>query len=197
MPRESSFHHYLRQVVLILCLMCCQSQNIWASSGELYSEDVIDIESSVSTTKKTNFLINASQFIHWPETNIHHLLSKHFELCILDMSDSGEELAYLDGKVIGQQELLIKRITDMENMEACRLVYIRGNRRPFMDAVLKKLADRGILSVGDSKLFVQAGGMMGLVYENKKVTCYVNRRISERVGFRFSARLLEAVVLVD
>lgn len=196
MPKGCSFYYCLRLFVFFLCFVC-QMQYVSASPRELSSGDFMEDDNPESVEKKADFLINASQFIRWPAISVHHLFSKHFDLCVLDLSSSADVLTQLEGREVGHQQLRINRLESLDQADHCRLVYIRGHKRPYMDSVMEQLAERGILSVGDSKLFAQAGGMMGLVYDNDKVTCYVNKRISERVGFKFSARFLEAVVLVD
>jgi hypothetical protein len=62
--------------------------------------------------------------------------------------------------------------------------------------ILKKLAGRGILTVGDAEPFIRTGGIIGFVTEGNRVHVEINLDAADREGFRISAKLLKVARVV-
>lgn len=110
----------------------------------------------------------------------------------------------VEGKPIGAGKAVLEvhRYASVEDMldkslPQCDLAFvdIAGGQHE-LKAALRQLTDRGILTVGDAKGFLEAGGMIGFVMRKNKVRWEINQAAVRRARLKMSSQLLRNAVRV-
>jgi hypothetical protein len=87
---------------------------------------------------------------------------------------------------------------ELETIRKCRVLFVCPSERAFLQRILPPLRDSGILTVGDVPLFLETGGVINLLIEEKKIRFEVNLAAAARAQLvirssllRLAARTLE------
>jgi hypothetical protein len=78
----------------------------------------------------------------------------------------------------------------MEEIRDCHILFIGPSERAFLPRLLAPLCEAGILTVGDVPGFLEAGGIMNFVFDDKKVRFEVNLAAAERAKLTIRSSLL-------
>jgi hypothetical protein len=138
---------------------------------------------------KAAYLYNFLKYVEWPEP-----MNRTFMICVAGQNPFGTVLAGLTSteRVRGNP---VKTELILGPEPACDVVFTpRSSNIP---AYLQAAAGKPVLTVGESPRFIEQGGILNFFLENGKVRFEVNRSAAERVGLRFSSRLLQLAKLVD
>ncbi|MCX5647271.1 MAG: YfiR family protein [Phycisphaerae bacterium] len=120
---------------------------------------------------------------------------------------SKESFAELQGKRIKNKQVKVRffqgfedlkdseqKIPDphpqMAEIRQCHVLFLCPSEKPFWSRVLPPLQKEGILLVGDSPGFLEAGGIINLVIEEKKVRFEVNLAAAARGKLQIRSSLL-------
>jgi hypothetical protein len=88
----------------------------------------------------------------------------------------------------------------LDAIRQCHVLFICGSERAHIETLLRPLRTAGILTVADSPGFLEAGGMINFVIEQKKVRFEVNTAAAGRAKLQIRAKLLrlaKRVILHD
>jgi hypothetical protein len=134
-------------------------------------------------------------FIRWPAESS----SQPFVLAVLGDSDLGTRLRFIyDGLEIGGRPVRVLDIGQPAELPACHALFIGARFQQALEAVLKALGGRPVLTLGDTPGFAQRGvGVNLFVDAAQRVQFEVNRGSVERSGLRPSFQLLSFAKLVD
>ena len=98
-----------------------------------------------------------------------------------------EELADEDGKILEQHP-------DLDRIKACHVLFMCPSERTFLSRILPPLQKSGILTVGDMPLFLEAGGTINLLIEEKKIRFEINLAAAARAKLVIRSSLLRLAV---
>ncbi len=144
---------------------------------------------------KAALMIKFTDFIRWPEASF----SKHpddFVLGILGEDRYSELLAPLAGRKIQGRPLTIKVFKDIKDVDQAQMLFIQGFSHKELDAILKSLSGRPILTLGDLSGFAEKGGILGFFDKNGRIGFKINTRAKKRSGLKFSSHLMRLAELV-
>lgn len=99
-----------------------------------------------------------------------------------DLSESGEALP--------------EQHPQMADLRQCHLLFVGPSERPFLGKILPPLQKDGILLVGDSPGFLEAGGMINFLLEEKKVRFEINLAAMRRAKLQSRSSLLRLAVRI-
>lgn len=145
---------------------------------------------------KAVFLYNFTQFVAWPESAFP---DKHSPF-IIGILGADPFRDYLDTVVSGESAanhpILVRRFRNPEDVRDCHILFVRAP-----DADIASLATirgkRGMLTVGDSHGFPQAGGMVNFVTRQGKIGLQVNLDAVKDAGLDVSSKLLRLAEIVS
>ncbi len=158
-------------LVMALCLFWAQA----SPAGSMAEEYKL----------KTALIYKLAKFVTWPAD------SGRFGICVLGRDDFGTTLNALKGRRIGAHPISIHRFGQSEGIgHECRIVFVSESKRAFVGAIADKLADRPILTVGDSKDFAKHGGMVEFAIEGGRIGFSINLARVQHVGLKIAAPLL-------
>lgn len=138
---------------------------------------------------KGAFLLNFAKFTKWPADKFATDESA-ITIGVVGEDPFGSSLDQLvAGVTIGSRPIVLKRLKPSEDLSQCLILFIPKS----VDAnhVLKHAVSPGVLTVGESDDFLDAGGVIRLLIEDKKVRFEVNLNAAQRARLTISSQLLK------
>jgi hypothetical protein len=145
---------------------------------------------------KTAFLFNFAKFIDWPSSSFATPQSS-FTICVLGVDPFGNVLdEALQGKVIGDRPLALRRLKDKAEARRCQIVFVSSSESAHLADILASLQGANVLLVGDTYSFAASGGTIEFTLEDNHVRFSINTDAVNRSGLRFSSKLLALAKIV-
>jgi hypothetical protein len=145
---------------------------------------------------KAAFLFNFAKFVEWPPSSFSDA-SAPLRICVLGRDPFGEELRNITKeKVVNGRKLEVSQVPDLQLAKTCHVLFIASSETARLKQIFESLRGTDALTVGDTKGFVEQGGMINFVLENNRVQFEVNRKAAEQVGLKISSKLLSVAKLV-
>ncbi len=145
---------------------------------------------------KAVFLYNFTQFVAWPESAF-PAKDAPLIIGILGPDPFGE---YLDTVVSGESAahhpIRVRRFRNPEDVRDCHILFVRVPDGEIA-SLPKTLGKKGMLTVGDSRGFSQAGGMVNFIKRQGKIGLQVNLDAVKDAGLDVSSKLLRLAEIVS
>jgi hypothetical protein len=138
---------------------------------------------------KGAFLLNFAKFTKWPADEV-AATNTPITIGIVGEDPFGSALDQLvAGETIGTRPIVVKRLAPSDDLSPCQILFIPKST----DAanVLKRVVSPGVLTVGESDDFLNAGGVIRLLIEDKKIRFEVNMGAAQRAHLTISSQLLK------
>ncbi len=135
---------------------------------------------------KAAFLLNFTKFIEWPTTE--GAAGSPFSICVVGEDPFGPVLDQLvEGETVGGRRIAVRRV-HAEAPGSCSLLYV-SKLEQNVSGVLAG-AGPGVLTVGEGDGFLDEGGMIAFVLENRRVRFNIDQGAAQKAGLKLSSRLL-------
>jgi len=182
--RDGRHKRTLRRLLgaLLPIAVLCVVGTLWAPAAEpQLSEPQI----------KAAFLVNFPKYVDWP-AEVFAKTNSPIVLSVLGGNKLGDELAKMvAGKTVEGHPLMLKIVAKDEEIPTdCHILFVGATERQRFPAILKKLGDAPILTVGESDDFLANGGIINLGKQDKKVSVEVNLGSANKARLRISSKLL-------
>ena len=103
----------------------------------------------------------------------------------------GDELTQIiSGKTVQGHELQVRRFQPGEDLHACHILFISASEKKRLPSVLATLNSSSVLTVADMDHFIESGGMIQFVMEDKRVRFAIDVGASGRARLKVSSKLL-------
>ena len=139
---------------------------------------------------KAAFLYNFARFVEWPNGAFPDGKSP-FVLAVIGKDPFGESLDLLKGKTVGNREIVINRIADIDRLEKCHILFICDSEKERLKPILRKAESARMLTISDLKGFCEAGGHIAFYLEENKIRFEINNEDAQRTGLKISSQLLK------
>lgn len=137
---------------------------------------------------KAAILYNFARFTEWPEQVL--ASQGEFRLCILGADPFGAALASIENKPVQGRPVAIVLLRDPAQAASCQLLYLSSSEAARATQVLEALGAAPVLTVAEIPLFNRGGGHIEMLTIDDRVRFGINQGGAERVGLKFSAKLL-------
>lgn len=145
---------------------------------------------------KVAFLYNFAKYAKWPPDVAPP--GRVFAIAILGADPFGSALDdMLRGKLVGQSEVVVRRIARPEDVQDARILYISESEADRLPWILKRLEGMAVLTVGEMTRFAERGGVVQLTTEGNRVRIEINVGAAERARLTISSELLKLARIVD
>jgi hypothetical protein len=139
---------------------------------------------------KAAFLFHFAQLVDWPPGAL-GADRDPVTLCTLGEDPfHGDLEAVVEGKLAGNRALHVRHFKLVQDVQGCHLLFIGSSERSLVPALLSKLKDAPVLTVGETDDFVKQGGVIRFCLEGNKVRFEINLDAAQRAGLKISSRLL-------
>ena len=148
------------------------------------------LPSAIEYQIKASFVYTVAKFVDWPETAFDGP-GTPMTFGILGNDAVADAISSaLQGKRVHDRELRVKRLSGVGAVRDCQILYISEGEARSIDAVLDQVAAASILTVGESRDFAAAGGILGLSMQENLVQFEVNMAAAQRARISISSKIL-------
>jgi hypothetical protein len=145
---------------------------------------------------KAAFINNIARFVQWPTGTLADP-EEPFGLYILGEDRFGSAFDSFEGKIIHNSSLVVRRIEAWEDIPAdCRMLYVGVSEKKEIRRLLERISDRAILTISDEPMFIESGGIIGLVTVNDRVRFTVNLSPALEAGLVISSNLIKLAISI-
>lgn len=156
---------------------------------------------------KAAFLYNFIKFADWPEEKLSDG-NEPIIIGIIGKDPFGDAFVPLKDKQVKGRNAIIKRFTGFEELKEpdkkdksvpyekieairqCHLLFICLSEKKHVNEILDSVKEHSVLTVGDVDSFLEAGGIINFVMEEKKLRFEVNYAVAKREKLEIRSKLL-------
>ena len=139
---------------------------------------------------KAAYLFNFAKFVRWPAT----ALPDADTPLVVGIFGSDRVAVALDaltkGRSVNGHPVQVKVMSDATNVAGLRVLYLDRAEDAGLSQIAPVFSSNGLLTVGESEAFAQAGGMIRLVVEANRLQFEINAGAAQRAGLSLSSQLL-------
>lgn len=137
---------------------------------------------------KAAYILNFTRYASWPAAV---LADPRAPLVVCMLGQGGGDIArQLQSRAAGSHPLDLRTITRLEEVAPCHALYIGPSERPRQAALLAKLRDQAVLTIGDSATFLADGGMINMMLIEGSIRFEVNLAAAKQSGMSLNPRVL-------
>ena len=168
---------------LFLLLFCCSCQELWARSLEAPA-------AAQDYRLRAEFLYHFAKLVQWP-TNTFPSADSALTIGVLGRDPFGMLLDDLvSNKKIDGHSVRTKRFASVDDVRGCHVLYISVSEDRRMARNFAGLAGKPILTVGESSEFLDHGGIIRFVVEDRRLRFQIRLSAAERNQLKLSSKLL-------
>jgi hypothetical protein len=134
---------------------------------------------------KAGFIYNFIAFTEWPST-----VGSPLTLCVYGTDPFGEELAALQGKNVGGRSLATRRVSSLEQLKSCQVVFIAGSAIDEQPRILEALQGGQVLTIADTPGALDAGVGINMTLRQGKIAFEINLEVTRSAQLNLSSKLL-------
>ena len=139
---------------------------------------------------KAAYLYNFLKFVEWPGDSLANTEGQWI-IGIVGDNPFGDQLTQVvAGKTVQGHELQVRRFQSGEDIRGCHLLFISPSEKKNLPSMLAGLRGSSILTVADMDHFIESGGMIQFVMEEKRVRFVIDVGASSRARLKVSSKLL-------
>jgi len=145
---------------------------------------------------KAAYLYNFAKFVEWPARDFPSPTAP-VRFCVLN--DQAFELKLnqiVKGKAIAGRPANVISVQNGEQSRSCHILFINSSQDRDAQHILEVLRDTSVLTVGETKGFIEEGGIINFVLQDDSVQFQVNHKVAKQVGLSISSRLLAVAKFV-
>lgn len=155
-------------------------------------------ESEQEYKVKAAFIYNFVKFIEWPTEKISD--EKIINIGIIGINPFGKAIESLEDKQIGNKKIELtlfdslekSELTDknIEDIRKCHVLFICNSEKKKFKEIINLIKGYSVLSVGDTKGFLELGGIINFIIENQKVGFEINNYRAKDSKLNIRSQLL-------
>ena len=142
---------------------------------------------------KAGFLLNCAMFVEWPGT----AAAGDLAIGILGDDRLVEVIGSMKGPKVRGRVIRVKAVQPQDDVRAFQILFIGNDRDRDAAAVLARVAEAPVLTVGEAHDFIGRGGIVRLYTEQNRLRFEVKPANAERASLRVSARMLGLARIVQ
>jgi len=139
---------------------------------------------------KAHFLSKFPFFVEWPE---HALPTEHgpFLICVYGDFPFGTSLAEKTrGAAIHERRVEIRWVRKEQELKSCQILFVSRSEHRRYSQVLEAVRTNGVLTVGETAEFLDAGGIVSFTMLQEVLQFDVNLDGANKVRLKISAQML-------
>jgi hypothetical protein len=143
---------------------------------------------------KAAFLLNFARYTDWPAAVLPP--GANLAICVSGDDRVADTLTDLARRQqVHDREVTVIRV-GIDAPDGCHVLFWSGTQPAERQALLRSVAGKPVLTVGDASDFTRAGGTINFFVEAERMRFAVNPAAAKRAGLTISSRLLDLAVLV-
>jgi hypothetical protein len=145
---------------------------------------------------KAGFLYNFAKYVEWPEESF-ATAETPISIGVVGADPFGVELENtLANKTINGRRFEIHRYRQPEQIEGVHILFVPHSENGRMAAILERVRNRPVLTVGEHEGFPRRGGVVAIVIEERRPTLQINPEAAEVQKLEIASKLLKVARIV-
>jgi YfiR/HmsC-like len=140
---------------------------------------------------KAAFAYNFTQFVEWPAGTFPADDSPFVVAIVGDDPFKGALEELMNDKHVGSRLIVVNHFSSVEQIGQCQLLYIPAGENSEIDAIIRKLGNRPVLTVGETDVMMAAGGGIRLLLVEGRMRFQISPDVLAAVGLKPSAKLMK------
>lgn len=149
-------------------------------------------EADIAYQIKASYIYNFLQFVRFPQAVL--LGDGTLSVCILGEDRFGHALDAIDGSSTPQGRLKVRRLgrySKDSTFASCNVLYLIDSERPGVSAILGKINQAQVLTIGEFSPFIRQGGLIELFEQNDVIRFRINEGLLSKTDFKIDAQLIQ------
>lgn len=163
-------------LLLSAILMLFDQMSLAAAEAEAEAEDKLLLA----------YIYNLGKFIAWPST----VLAEDASINICFYGQTSFSTDSLNEKSIKNHPISTDQVARGGDLNHCHIVYIADSEHIYFRPILQKLQGKSILTISQSDNFIDAGGMVALVYSDQKLRFDIQKSVIDAANLKASSQIL-------
>ncbi|OHB62181.1 MAG: hypothetical protein A2167_01735 [Planctomycetes bacterium RBG_13_46_10] len=156
---------------------------------------------------KAAFLYNFIMFVDWPVEKMADI-NDPIIVGIIGNDPFGDAFEPVKDKKVKDKNVVLRRFKGLEELKKsaekdsaqlnaqikalkeCHVLFICSSEKIHLKEIISLVENNGVLTVADTDGFIEAGGIINFVMEDKKVQFEINIVASEKARLKISSKLL-------
>lgn len=156
---------------------------------------------------KVAFLYNFIKFVDWPKEKIGDS-NEPIIIGVIGESPFGKAFEPIKNKKVKGKRIVIKQFRSFEELKKssgkdkaelarkiealrkCHLLFICSSEKKNLKEIINSVRDHNVLTVGDMEGFLESGGIINFLMEEKKVRFEINVAAAGQAGLKIRSKLL-------
>jgi hypothetical protein len=157
--------------------------------------DTIKAEAVNEQQIKAAFLYNFTRFVEWPERAF--AAQEPLVIGIVGEDALTTDLqSIVAGRRVNGRAIVVRDVEGPSDAAAAQVLFVSATDEARFDALRDALADRAVLTVGESSEFADTGAVIVFVERAGKVRFEINMAAAERAHVKVSAELQKLATVV-
>lgn len=172
--------HILWPLCALLAFAFCQARAVPAARTPAVEYQV-----------KASLVFNFMHFIEWPDDAFRNG-GEQITVCLVGKDVYGNALRVLEREVVKGKSLVVKTygLWYPTLADSCQVIVFSPQEQDSVRQALDMLADKSVLSVGETPDFLQDGGIIKFAIINDTVQFEVNLEAAKQARLNISSKLL-------
>jgi hypothetical protein len=137
---------------------------------------------------QANIIYHFTKYIDWPDSK----KSGDFIIGIVGKTPMYEKLkGFLTNKVVGNQKIVIKRISSSETSINCHILYFGEDESSSVKKIAARTAGASILLVSEDEGLAEKGSCINFVVVSDHLKLEINKNNIEQRNLRIASELLQ------
>ncbi|HHD57215.1 MAG TPA: YfiR family protein [Desulfobulbaceae bacterium] len=145
---------------------------------------------------KAAMVRNFAKFTHWPENSPAKDGNATMTVCLMGDESLLESFAGIRGKTVEGRTIELKWIDNLTGLTDCDLLFVNRESRANMARIMEAVGNRPILTIGETREFTRAGGMITFFLNKGRIRFRINPEAARHSGLKLSSSLLELATIV-
>jgi hypothetical protein len=142
------------------------------------------------------YLYNFGKFVNWPPETASQ--SAPFSICTLGSDDfKGALDAITSNESLQGRRIVVRHLVSITNAEVCQILFIGPSENAHLSNDLNAVKVKPILTVSSLPAFLERGGMIQFVVQDKRVRFAVNLAPTLEAHLTVSSELLKVALAVQ
>lgn len=143
---------------------------------------------------KAAYVYNFAKFVDWPAESF-STPTAPIRLCVLNDHAFQSQLEQIvTGKSITGRPVIAITVQTGEESRDCQVLYINSSQQS--RHIFDLLQGTSVLTVGETKGFLEEGGIINFIFQGDQVHFQVNHKAATLAGLHMSSRLLSVAKAV-
>jgi YfiR/HmsC-like len=139
---------------------------------------------------KALFLYNFGKFVEWP-TNDFPSANAPMIIGVYGENPFGNDLKdIVKGQTINGHPLVVRQIILLSDLKTCHILFISASETSDLYSIMRAVRGAAVLTVGETREFIPAGGMIAFFIEDDKIRFEINPKAVRKAGLTISSKLL-------